>query len=75
MWAKSKIITTSKNSKREAIFLIDRLRHLFSNPKDLELMRWWATDEHKKDDRVLYDPSIHNSGRTSIPSTKNFMKI
>ena len=57
MGAKSKIITTSKNSKREAIFLIDRLRHLFSNPKDLELMRWWATDEHKKDDREQHHPS------------------
>jgi len=54
---KSKIITTSKNSKREAIFLIDRLRHLFSNPKDSELMRWWAIDEHKKDDGVLHHPS------------------
>jgi len=57
MGAKSKIITTSKNSKREAIFLIDRLRHLFSNPKDSELMRWWATDECKKDNGVLHHPS------------------
>ena len=36
---------------------IDRLRHLFSNPKDSELMRWWATDECKKDDGVLHHPS------------------
>jgi len=56
MGAKSKIITTSKNSKTEAIFLIDHLRHLFSNPKDSELMRWWATDERKKDNGVLHHP-------------------
>jgi len=36
---------------------IDRLRHLFSNPRDSELMRWWALDERKKDDGVLRHPS------------------
>ena len=36
---------------------IDRLRRLFSNPRDLELMRWWALDERKKDDGVLCHPS------------------
>ena len=56
MGAKSKIITTSKNSKREAIFLIDHLRHLFSNPKDSELMRWRAMDERKKDNGVVNHP-------------------
>ena len=29
---------------------IDRLGRLFSNPRDSELMRWWALDECKKDD-------------------------
>ena len=36
--------------------LIDRLRCLFSNPRDSELMRWWATDERKKDNGVLHHP-------------------
>ena len=36
---------------------IDRLRRLFSNPRDSELMRWWASDERKKDDGVLRHPS------------------
>ena len=35
---------------------IDHLRHLFSNPRDSELMRWWASDERKKDDEVLRHP-------------------
>jgi hypothetical protein len=37
--------------------LIDRLRRLFSNPRDSELMRWWTSDERKKDDGVLCHPS------------------
>ena len=37
--------------------LIDRLRHLFSNPRDSELMRWWASDGRKKGDGVLRYPS------------------
>jgi len=36
---------------------IDRLRHLFSNPRDSELMRWWASDGRKKGDGVLHHPS------------------
>ena len=36
---------------------IDRLSHLFSNPRDSELMRWWASNECKKDDGVLRHPS------------------
>jgi hypothetical protein len=36
---------------------IDRLRCLFSNPRDSELMRWWASDDRKKDDGVLHHPS------------------
>ena len=36
---------------------IDRLRHLFSNPRGSELMRSWALNECKKDDRVLRHPS------------------
>ena len=35
---------------------IDRLLHLFSNPRDSKLMRWWASDERKKDDGVLHHP-------------------
>ena len=33
------------------------LEVLFSNPRDSELMRWWALDERKKDDGVLHHPS------------------
>ena len=36
---------------------IDRLRRLFSNPRDSKLMRWWDLDECKKDDGVLCHPS------------------
>jgi hypothetical protein len=36
---------------------IDRMMRLFSNPRDSELMRWWALDERKKDDKVLRHPS------------------
>ena len=36
---------------------IDRLRRLFSNPRGSELMRSWALNECKKDDRVLRHPS------------------
>jgi hypothetical protein len=36
---------------------IDRMMRLFSNPRDSELMRWWALDERKKDDKVLCHPS------------------
>ena len=35
---------------------IDRMRCLFSNPRDSELMRWWALNERKKDDGVLRHP-------------------
>jgi hypothetical protein len=31
----------------------DCSRRFFSNPKDIELMRWWDSDKHKKDDRKL----------------------
>ena len=36
---------------------IDCLRRLFSNPRDLEHMRWWASDGRKKGDGVLCHPS------------------
>ena len=36
---------------------IDRLRHLFSNPRDSKLIRWWASDGRKKGDGVLRHPS------------------
>jgi len=54
---------------------IDCLRRLFSNPRDPELMRWWASDEHKKDDGLLRHHPMQNSGRTSMPSIQNFMRI
>jgi len=35
---------------------IDRLRRLFSNPRDSKLMQWWALDGCKKGDGVLCQP-------------------
>ena len=35
------------------LLVADCLRHLFSNPKDFELMRWWDSDKRKKDDGKL----------------------
>jgi hypothetical protein len=36
---------------------INHLRRLFSNPSGPKLLRWWALDEHKKDNGVLCHPS------------------
>ena len=35
----------------------DCLRHFFSNPKDVELMRWWNSDQRKKGDGKLRHPA------------------
>ena len=35
------------------LLVADRLRRLFSNPKDFELMRWWDSDKCKKGDGKL----------------------
>jgi hypothetical protein len=35
----------------------DRLRRFFSNPKNVELMRWWDSDKHKKGDGKLRYPA------------------
>ena len=46
-----------KELKGGSDFLDRSLETFVLKPKDLELMRWWATDEHKKDDRELHHPS------------------
>ena len=46
-----------KELKEGSDFLDRSLETFVLKPKDLELMRWWATDEHKKDDRELHHPS------------------
>ena len=37
--------------------MIDRLRAIFGNPEDAQLMSWHASDEHMKDDGKLWHPS------------------
>ena len=49
---------SEKTSKIPAMVMgylpvVDHLRHLFSNPKDAELMTWWASDKRKKGDGKL----------------------
>ena len=53
---------SEKQSKISAMVMwylpvFDRLRHFFSNPKDVELMRWWNSDQRKKGDGKLRHPS------------------
>ena len=39
------------------LLVADRLRRLFSNPKDFELMRWWDSDKRKKGDGKFRHPT------------------
>jgi hypothetical protein len=49
--------------------VIDRLRHIFLNPKKTTLMTWWD-DERKVNDDVHTWPMVV-SGKTSIRTTSN----
>ena len=39
------------------LLVVNRLRRLFSNPKDTELMRWWDSDKCKKGGGKLRHPA------------------
>ena len=38
------------------LLVIDRLRHMFLNPKEAALMTWWD-DKHKVDDDTITHPA------------------
>ncbi|CAN6226636.1 unnamed protein product [Urochloa humidicola] len=52
----------------------DRLRRLFSNPKDAELMRWWDSDKQKKGDGKLRHPADAHQWKNFDDKYKEFAK-
>ena len=49
--------------------VVDRLRCLFANLDDAQLVSWHTSDEHK-DDGKLWHPAMASSGKISIKTTR-----